>query len=119
MATSFKSVLSAIGHFLAKVFTPGNIQAAAGVVDIILPQFQALTNATAQAIITAETAAIAAGKQGGTGEQKAALVIASIEAQYQAFAAANGIPVVPENIKKYVDAVVAALNSFPAPTTAA
>jgi len=116
---SFKSVLSAIGHFLEKVFTPGNIAAAASVVDIILPQFSALTNATAQAIITAESAAIAAGKQGGSGEQKSALVIAAIEKQYEAFAVANGIPIIPDNVKKYVDAVVAALNSFPAPPAVA
>jgi hypothetical protein len=116
---SFKSVLSAIGHILEKVFSPGNISIAASIVDIVLPQFAALTNVTAQAIITAETAAIAAGKQGGSGEQKSALVIAAIEKQYQEFATANGIPVIPENIKKYVDAVVAVLNSFPAPVTAA
>lgn len=112
---SFKSVLSGIVHFLEKVFTPGTITAAAGVVDIILPQFSALTNATAQAIINAETAAIAAGKQTGSGEQKSAMVIASIEASYEAFAKANNIPIIPENIKKYVDAMVAALDSFPFP----
>jgi hypothetical protein len=116
---SFKSVLSALGHFLGKVFSPGNITIAASIADIVLPQFSALINVTASAIINAENAAIAAGQQNGSGEQKAALVVASIEAQYQAFAAANGIPVIPDNVRKYVDAVVAALNSFPAPTSVA
>lgn len=116
---SFKSVLSAIGHFMAKVFTPGNIQAAATVADIALPGFAVLIDATAAAVINAENAAIAAGQQNGTGAQKSALVVAAIEKQYEAFAAQNNIPVVPENIQKYVDAVVAALNSFPAPLQAA
>ena len=115
---SFKSILSSIGHFLGKVFSPGNIHIASNIMDIILPQFSTLINVTASAIINAENAAIAAGQQSGSGEQKSALVLAAIEQQYQAFAAANGIPVIPENVKKYVDAIVAALNSFPAPPTA-
>lgn len=115
---SFKSVLSAIGHVMAKIFNPGTITAAATVADILLPGFIPLINATATAIINAENAAIAAGKQDGTGPQKAALVIAAIEKNYADFAAANNIPVIPENVQTYVNAVVAALNSFPAPTTA-
>lgn len=116
---SFKSVLSAIGHVLGKIFNPTVITGAATVADILLPGFSSLINATATAVINAETAALAVSKQSGTGEQKAALVIAQIEKQYTDFATANNIPVIPANIKAYVDAVVAALNSFPAPTTAA
>jgi hypothetical protein len=112
----FKSVLSSIGHFLAKVFNPTVITSAATVADILLPQFSALINKTATAVINAEVAAIAAGQQSGSGAQKSALVIAQIEKDYENFAAANNIPVIPDNVKKYVDAIVAALNSFPAPT---
>ncbi len=111
---SFKSILGDIGHVLAKVFNPAVITSAATVADIVFPQFSVLINATTQAIIAAENAAIVAGKQEGSGEQKAAMVIAAIEQHYQAFAAANNVPVIPENVRKYVDAVVAALNSFPA-----
>jgi hypothetical protein len=116
MAT-FKSVLSGIGHFFEKVFTPGNIAIAASVVDIVLPQFSTLTNAAASAVINAENASIAAGKQSGSGAQKSAFVITAIEAQYEAFAKANGIPVIPANVQKYVDATVLMLNSFPMPVT--
>lgn len=115
---SFKSVLSGIGHFLAKAFSPGAIKVEATIADILFPQFSILINATASAVINAETAAIAAGQQTGSGEQKAAMVIATIQKQYEDFATANGIPVIPANIQKYVDAVVAALNSFPAPIAA-
>jgi hypothetical protein len=114
----FKSFLSAIGHVLGKIFNPGVITSAATVADILLPQFRVLIDAAAAAVINAETSAIAAGKQGGSGEQKAALVVAAIEKEYAAFALANNIPVVPGNVQKFVDAVVAALNSFPAPTDA-
>lgn len=110
----FKSFLSGLGHVLGKIFNPGVIRSAATVADILLPGFAGLINATATAVINAETAAIAAGQQSGTGEQKAALVIAQIEKSYTDFATANGIPVIPDNIRKYVDAIVAALNSFPA-----
>ena len=114
----FKSFLSAVGHVLGKIFSPGVIRTAATVADILLPQVSVLINATATAVINAETAAIAAGQQTGSGAQKSALVIAAIEKQYADFAAANNMPVLPENVQKYVDAVVAVLNSFPAPTTA-
>lgn len=112
----FKSFLSGLGHILGKIFNPGVIRSAATVADILLPEFSALINATATAVLNAETAAIAAGQQSGSGAQKSALVIAQIEKDYQAFAQANNIPVIPENVQKYVDAIVAALNSFPAPT---
>jgi hypothetical protein len=113
---SFKSVLSGIGHFMEKAFSPNAIQLEAGIVDIALPQFTALTNAAASAIINVENASIVAGKQNGTGEQKAALVVSAIETQYDSFAAANNIPVIPAAKRKYVDAAVAMLNSFPFPT---
>lgn len=116
MASGFRTILDDIGHFLVKVFTPGNIQLAANIVDIALPQFTLLTNAAANAVISAENASIAAGKQTGSGAQKSAIVIAAIEQQYTSFALAAGIPVIPANMQKYVDAVVAMLNSFPAPT---
>ena len=113
---SCKSVLSSIGHVLEKVFNPTVITTAATVADILLPGFTGLINAAATAVINAETTALAIGKQDGTGAQKSALAITQIEGIYTAFAQANGIPVVPENIQKFVDAVVAILNSFPAPT---
>jgi len=116
---SFKSVLSAIGHIIAKIFTPGNIQVAANIAEIALPEFTGLIQATASAIIKAEAVAVAAGQQSGSGAQKAALALAEIEVIYSNFAIANGFPVVPENKQKFVDAIVAALNSFPAPAEAA
>ena len=112
----FKSILSNIGHVMERIFNPAVITTAASVADILLPQFSVLINASATAIINAENAAIVAGKQTGSGEQKAAMVVASIEKSYADFAAANNIPVIPENVRKYVDACVAVLNSFPAPT---
>jgi len=112
----FKSFLSGLGHVLGKIFNPGVIRSAATVADILLPEFSVLINATATAVINAEASAIAAGQQSGSGAQKAALVIAQIEKQYNDFAAANNIPVIPEAKQKFVDAFVAILNSFPAPT---
>src|SRR5208337_3392902 len=53
---SFKSVLSAIGHFMAKAFSPNAIKVEASIADIALPGFSSLINATASAIINAENA---------------------------------------------------------------
>ncbi len=114
-----KSVLSAIGHFLAKVFSPSAIKLEATIADIAFPQFSFLINATASAIINAENAAIAAGVQTGSGAQKSAIVIAQMESAYTTFANTNNIPIIPANIKNFVDAMVAALNSFPPPNTSA
>lgn len=115
---SFKSVLSAIGHVIAKVFSPKAIQIEASIADIALPQFSSLINLTAGAIINVENASIAAGVQSGTGAQKFELVASIIGQQYISFCQENNLPIISDSKKKFVDAIVAALNSFPAPTTA-
>jgi hypothetical protein len=114
--SGFKSFLSGLGHVLAKLFSPGAIKVEASVADILLPGFRPLIDAAAGAIINAETAAIAINQQSGSGTTKAALAIAAIENEYNAFATANNIPRVPGDTQKFIDAVVAVLNSIPAIT---
>jgi hypothetical protein len=112
--SGFKSFLSGLGHVLVKIFNPTTIKVGATVADILLPQFSSLINAAAGAVINAETAAIAINQQSGSGTTKAALAIAAIENEYNAFAVANNIPRVPGDTQKFIDAVVAVLNSIPA-----
>lgn len=113
----FKSILSGIGHFVEKLFTPGALQVEGSIAKIILPGFSALIDGTTNAIIDVENTSIVAGKQSGSSEYKAALVLQKIEDDYNAFATTNGIPIIPAAKKKYVDAAVALLNSFPFPNT--
>lgn len=115
---SFTSILGDIGKGL-KVFFTGTVKVAEFAepfVDVIFPGIAPLYNTTVTAVAHAETAAIAAGAQNGTGAQKLAFVVSSIEGDFNAYAAANGLPApTAAVIETYVNAVVASLNAIPSP----
>jgi hypothetical protein len=115
---SFTSVLSNIGHGL-KLFFTGAVKVAQVVepeVDILFPGIAALYNTTVNAVADAETKAIAAGSQNGTGAQKLALVISSINTDFAAYAKSQGIVYDQTHVTAWVNAAVAGLNALPAPT---
>lgn len=116
---SFTSILSDIGNALKKVFGVAVKVAAVAepIVDIAFPGIANLYNLTVSAAANAETNAIAAGAQSGTGAQKLATVIASITADFEAYATTAGIPFTQATIETWVNAVVATLNAIPAPST--
>lgn len=119
---SFKSILSDIGSGLKKFFSVAveAAQVAAPFVDVAFPGIGPLYTATVAAAAQAEAAAVAAGQQNGTGPQKLAMVVATIEKQFQTYAAANGISsVTVTTIENWVNAVVASLNAIPAAHSAA
>lgn len=118
---SFSSILSAIGHGL-KVFFSGAVKvavAAEPIVDIAFPGIAVLYNTTVAEVAKAEAAAIAAGQQNGTGQQKLALVIAAITPVFEDYAKQTGIPTAnqAQTIEQWVNAVVASLNAIPSPPT--
>lgn len=118
---SFNSILGNIGHGF-KVFFVGAThvaQVAEPIIDIAFPGIAMLYNTTVNAVINAENAAIAAGAQSGSGPQKLALVVSSIEDAYNAYAKANGIVPIPANVTAWANAVVATLNSIPSLLSAA
>ena len=82
---SFASVLSDVGNALKKFFGVAVTVATAvePFVDALLPGIGTLYNAVLAEVAKAETAAIAAGAQSGTGAQKLALVIAAIMALWR------------------------------------
>ena len=112
---SFESILSHIGHDLKVFFTGATAVAKVAMpfVDILFPGIGPLYNTTVTAIAQAETAAIAAGAQNGTGAQKLAFVVAAIDADFQAYAAANGITYNSTVVENYINAAVATLNALP------
>lgn len=129
MAASFKTILDDIGGFFKKVFESPVTQAVERGVDVFAqtpfaslllgPAGATLLKNSVEAIENVEMLSIAAGSQSGTGAQKSALVAQTIEAQYNAFAAAQNppLPVTPQTLQMFIAAFVAIANSFPAGTT--
>lgn len=115
----FTSILSNIGHGLEKLFGVAVKVAedAEPLVEVLFPGISALFNTTVTAAGIAESAAIAAGSQNGTGTQKLAMVIQSIEGSFNAYALANKLPIPSAaQIEAAVNAAVAFLNAIPSTT---
>jgi len=113
---SFTSILQDIGKGFKKIFSVVVDAAvvAEPIVDTLFPGLASLYNTTVLAVANAENAAISAGAQNGTGVQKLALVVASIESSFNAYAKANGLAApTTATIEAYVNAVVASLNAIP------
>jgi hypothetical protein len=120
MAANFKSILSDIGNGLKKFFDKALpvAEAAEPIVDAAFPGIAALYNSTVAEVSSAETAAIAASAQSGSGAQKLAAVVAAITPTFEQYASENGLPAPTEAvITNYVNAVVASLNAIPAEAT--
>lgn len=113
---SFKTILQDIGHGLKVFFTDATrvAQAAEPIVDLALPGIGTLYNATVNAAVNAENAAIAEGSQSGTGPQKLALVTAAISSAFAEYAVVNGIKYDQATVQAWINAVVATLNAIPA-----
>ena len=115
------SFLQHIGNFFKDIFKIG-VEAATvaePIVAVAFPQISVLFNSTVQAISNAEIAATAAGAQTGTGAQKLAMVTAAIEPIAIQYLQTQGISANSAQVTAWVNAIVAALNAFPAPTTPA
>ena len=118
----FKSILSDIGHGIKNVFTVGDTVAkdAEPFVDIAFPGVAPLFNAVVQQVGLAEASAAAAGAENGTGPEKLALVVQSIEGSITDYENTNNLttPLTQQQIEAVANAVVALLNALPANVTA-
>ena len=118
----FKSILSDIGHGIKNVFTVGDTVAkdAEPFVDIAFPGVAPLFNAVVQQVGLAEASAAAAGAESGTGPEKLALVVQSIEGSITDYENTNNLttPLTQQQIEAVANAVVALLNALPANVTA-
>lgn len=118
---SFSTILSDIGNGLKKIFGIGVAASVAAepIVDILFPGIAPLYNGTVSAVAAAESAAIAAGNQSGSGPQKLAAVVTAITPIFVQYAQSNGLATPSQAvIENYVNAVVATLNAIPAVQTA-
>ncbi len=110
------SILSNIGKTLEKIFVAGSRAArlAEPFVDTVYPGIGPLFNAVVDEAVKAESLAIAAGQQNGTGPQKLASVVSAVEPNFTAFAKANNIaPLTTAQIESAVSLLVGFLNSIP------
>ncbi len=119
---SFKSVLSDIGNGIKKVFVVGDKVAVAAepFVDLAFPGVAPLFNSIVQQVGLAEAAAASAGAETGTGTQKLALVVQSIEGSIADYEKKNNIatPLTQEQVEAVANAVVQFLNALPAANAA-
>jgi hypothetical protein len=126
----FKSFLSAIGNDVKKVFafisSPAGqtiIQTGEGVAEAIDPGLSGLFNIANTYITEAvktEAIATAAGQQSGSGTQKLAAVTSAVTPTVLAYAQQAGLATpTATQIQNAANAIVAFLNAFPPPATAA
>lgn len=114
---SFTSILSDIGNGLKKFFSValGVAVAAEPFVAAVFPGISALFNTVVSEVGKAEALAVAAGSQTGTGTQKLALVLQSVEASFNDYAKTAGLATPSAaQIEAAVNAAVAFLNAIPA-----
>lgn len=118
---SFVSFLKAIGHDFKKgldFILPWAEGAGEVAVSIFAPSLGPLFNQTVSAVVTAEQAAAAVGKQDGSGAQKLSAVF-----QLMGPLIAQGLKDAGKTadnaaVQAYISAIVLILNAAPAPATA-
>jgi hypothetical protein len=118
---SFKTILSDIGSVLKKVFPIATTVAvdAEPIIDLAFPGFAGLYNAGVAAVVKAEGIALAVGSQSGSGTAKLSMAVQEIEPVFISwYQAQYGSTPTLTTIENWLSAVVATLNTIPAPTAA-
>ena len=116
MANKFVSFLEAAGKDFAKGlnFILPVASAAASVVAVGNPALGAIINTSIATVLNVEQKFAAMGKQTGTGGQKAAEALTILYPAFEQIFGQYGVQIDQGNVEKYIDAIVAALNAFPA-----
>ena len=116
MANKFVSFLEAVGRDFKKALPwVGTMGEAA--VSAFFPGVSAIFDKTVNAVLTAEQAAAAVGKQTGSGVSKAAAVVQLMGPLIQQALADAGKASDAAAVQNYINAVVTILNTTPATTT--
>lgn len=117
---SFNSILTGIGNSLKKFFSNPIVQDvekfALPVAETFFPAITPFVNGLLAAAGKAETLALAAGAQNGTGAQKLALALQDAEIVFQTYEAAHGVNITTDSKTKIMNSIVAILNELPAST---
>lgn len=118
MANKFISFLETVGRDFKKGLSfilPWAQGAGEVAISLFAPALGPLFNQTVNAIVTAEQAAAAIGKQNGTGAQKLAQVVALMGPLIGQALADVGKANDAAAVQAYINAVVTILNAAPAP----
>ncbi len=121
MTNKFLSFLEAVGRAFKKGLTvalPFIETAGEAAVATFVPALGPLFNQTVSAVVTAEQAAAAIGKQSGSGVQKSAAVVALVGPLIEQALIDAGKPSTAADVQNYVNSIVAILNLVPAPLPA-
>lgn len=111
---SIGGFFKAIGHGLKVVFgNPTALKLEAGLVGILFPGFGQLALSAANSIISAESAAIAAGAQNGTGVQKFAYALSLFGPVYEAWAQQNNIAITDAHKQIFLQKIFDILQEAP------
>jgi hypothetical protein len=121
MPNKFVTMLDDVGRDFKKgldAVIPYAQTAGEAAVAIYAPSLSPLFNQTVNAVVTAEQAAAAVGKQSGTGTQKLSSVVSFIGPLIAQALADVGKANDQASVQKYVKSVVSILNSIPSATPA-
>lgn len=114
----FVSFLKAVGHDFKKgldFLLPYAATSGEVAVSLFAPTLGPLFNQTVSAVVTAEQAMTAVGKQDGTGAQKAASVVGIMGPLIKQALSDAGKDSTDASVQNYINAVVTILNAAPAP----
>ena len=120
MSNKFISFLEAVGRDFKKgldFILPYAETAGAAAVTIFAPSMGPLFNQTVSAVVTAEQAAAAVGKQTGSGAQKLAAVATLVGPLIKQGLTDAGKTADDAAVQSYINSVVTILNTVPASTT--
>lgn len=121
MANKFVSFLETVGRDFKKgldFILPWAAGAGEVAVSLFAPSLGSLFNQTVNAVVTAEQAAAAIGKQTGSGAQKLASVVQLMGPLIATALADAGKASDTASVQAYINAVVTILNAAPAPAAA-
>jgi hypothetical protein len=119
---SFKTILSDIESVLKKIFPIATTVAvdAEPIIDLAFPGYASIYNLAVGAIVKAEGLALAVSAQSGTGAAKFSMAVQEIEPVFvDWYTKQYGATPTLQTIENWLNAVVATLNTIPAPAAAA
>lgn len=116
MANKFVTFLQKVGQDFEKglTFVLPVAQAAAGVVAVGNPALGAIINTSIGVVLNVEQKFAAMKQQAGTGTQKAAEALTILYPAFEQIFGQYGVKIDSGMVENYIDAIVAALNAFPA-----
>lgn len=116
MSNKFVSFLQAVGRDFEKglAFILPVAEAAVPVIAVGNPALAGVLQSSIGVVISVEQKFAAMGKQAGSGTQKLGESVSILYPAFEQIFAQYGVQIDKGNVEQYINAIVAALNAFPA-----